>query len=469
MTSVKKCGIFLLKSVNNYSKNILKSVKMGFVMLFRKIQAYIEEYFTSDSNKVLLIEGARQIGKTYIIRHVGKKMFENYIEINMVQDFDGPRQFENVKTVEDFYLQVSMIAGSKMKEKENTLIFIDEIQVYPRLITMLKFLKDDDKFNYIASGSLLGVTLNETTSIPIGSIERKAMYALDFEEFLISQGFNSYAVNALRSKYEKQQSLDEVTHERVMDLFKKYLLVGGLPDAVNSYIKDKNIVNVRTVQSEIHTYYGADASKYDSERKLKIRRIYDQIPSNLENKKKRVVVQNIEGIKGKRFSDYEDEFDYLISAGIALDVKAVSTPTFPLIESSGKNLLKLYLNDVGILTNILYKHNIRAILDSEKSINLGTVYESVVASELKAHGHRLFYYDNRSKGEVDYLTDDYDSLSVVPIEVKSGKDYTIHSALNNFVSNDSYNIKKAVVLSNEREVTHKGKIVYMPVYYVMFM
>ena len=442
---------------------------MGFVMLFRKIQAYIEEYFTSDSNKVLLIEGARQIGKTYIIRHVGKKMFENYIEINMVQDFDGPRQFENVKTVEDFYLQVSMIAGSKMKEKENTLIFIDEIQVYPRLITMLKFLKDDDKFNYIASGSLLGVTLNETTSIPIGSIERKAMYALDFEEFLISQGFNSYAVNALRSKYEKQQSLDEVTHERVMDLFKKYLLVGGLPDAVNSYIKDKNIVNVRTVQSEIHTYYGADASKYDSERKLKIRRIYDQIPSNLENKKKRVVVQNIEGIKGKRFSDYEDEFDYLISAGIALDVKAVSTPTFPLIESSGKNLLKLYLNDVGILTNILYKHNIRAILDSEKSINLGTVYESVVASELKAHGHRLFYYDNRSKGEVDYLTDDYDSLSVVPIEVKSGKDYTIHSALNNFVSNDSYNIKKAVVLSNEREVTHKGKIVYMPVYYVMFM
>lgn len=438
-------------------------------MLFRKIQAYIEEYFTSDSNKVLLIEGARQIGKTYIIRHVGKKMFENYIELNMVQDFDGIKLFENVKTVEDFYLQVSMIAGERMKEKENTLIFIDEIQVYPHLITMLKFLKADDKFNYIASGSLLGVTLNETTSIPIGSIERKTMYALDFEEFLISQGFNSFAISVLKSKYEKQESLDESTHERVMDLFKKYLLVGGLPDAVNSYNKDKNIVNVRTIQNEIHAYYGADASKYDNERKLKIRRIYDQIPSNLENKKKRVVVQNIEGIKGKRFSDYEDEFDYLVSAGIALEVKAVSTPTFPLIESSGKNLLKLYLNDVGILTNILYKHNIRAILDSEKSINLGTVYESVVASELKAHGHRLFYYDNRSKGEVDYLTDDYDSLSVLPIEVKSGKDYTVHSALNNFVSNDSYNIEKAVVLSNEREVTHKGKIVYMPVYYVMFM
>lgn len=438
-------------------------------MLFRKIQAYIEAYFNSDSNKVLLIEGARQIGKTYIIRHVGKKMFENYIEINMVQDFDGDRLFDKVKTVDDFYLQVSMLAGEKMKERNNTLIFIDEIQVYPHLITMLKFLKDDNKFTYIASGSLLGVTLNETTSIPIGSIERKQMYPLDFEEFLISQGFNSYAVNALKNKFEKRESLDESMHEKVMDLFKKYLLIGGLPDAVNSYIKDKNIVNVRTIQSEIHGYYGADASKYDSERKLKIRRIYDQIPSNLENKKKRVVIQNIEGIKGKRYSDYEDEFDYLISAGIALDVKAISTPVFPLIESSGKNLLKLYLNDVGILTNILYKHNIRAVLDSEKSINLGTVYESVVASELKAHGHKLYYYDNRNKGEVDYLIDDYDSLSVVPVEVKSGKDYTVHSALNNFVSNESYNIKSAVVLSNEREITHKGKVAYLPIYFVMFM
>ncbi|MGM9551732.1 MAG: DUF4143 domain-containing protein, partial [Clostridia bacterium] len=267
---------------------------------------------------------------------------------------------------------------------------------------------------------------------------------------------------------ELRESLDINTHNRILDLFKKYLLVGGLPDAVNSFNKDKNIVNVRKIQNEIYSYYGADASKYDVERKLKIRRIYEQIPSNLENKKKRVVIKDIEGIKGKRFSDYQDEFDYLINAGIALEVKAISTPVFPLIESSGKNLLKLYLNDVGILTNILYRHNIRAVLDDEKSINLGTVYESVVASELKAHGFNLFYYDNRSKGEVDYLIDDYDELSVVPIEVKSGKDYTVHSALNHFLSNEDYNIKKAYVLSNSREIVTKGKITYLPIYYVMF-
>ena len=189
-------------------------------MLFRKIQTYIEDYFNSNSNKVLLIEGARQVGKTYIIRYVGKKMFENYIEINMVQDFDGNQLFANTKTVDDFYLQVSMLAGDKMKEKDNTLIFIDEIQVYPHLITMLKFLKDDNKFNYIASGSLLGITLNQTTSIPIGSIERKQMYPLDFEEFLISQGFNHFAINALKNKFEKQDSLDEKPPEKIMDLFK---------------------------------------------------------------------------------------------------------------------------------------------------------------------------------------------------------------------------------------------------------
>ena len=437
-------------------------------MLYRKIQAEIENYLKSNSNKILIIDGARQIGKTYIINYTGKKLFENYIEINMVEDFLGDKLFENVRTVDDFYLQVSMIAGDRMKEKNNTLIFIDEIQAYPHLLTLLKFLKQDDKFTYIASGSLLGVTLAKTTSIPMGSIEVRRMYPLDFEEFLISQGFNDFAINGIRKRFEAEESLDENTHAKLLDLFKKYLLVGGLPDAVNSYNKNKNIVEVRKIHDEIHEYYAVDASKYDKENSLKIRRIYDAIPSTLENKKKRVVIQDIENIKGKRFTDYKDEFDYLIHAGIALEVKAISTPVFPLLESSGKNLLKLYLNDVGLLTNVLYRNNVRAVLDDVKSINLGSVYESVVASELKAHGYSLFYYDNRNKGEVDYLIDDYDELSVVPIEVKSGKDYTVHSALNNFVSNEDYNIKKGYVLSNSREVKRNGKIVYMPIYYIMF-
>lgn len=437
-------------------------------MLYRKITTLIEDHLKSDTGKILLIDGARQVGKTYIIRYIGKKLFENYIELNMVEDSVGAGLFANTRTIEDFYLQVSMVAGDRMKQKENTLIFIDEIQAYPHLLTLLKFLAQDDKFTYIASGLLLGVTLSETTSIPMGSIRKVRMFPLDFEEFLYANGMNAPAISALQKKFERIEALDEAVHNKLMDLFRKYLLVGGLPDAVNAYLETKNIQLVREIQSEIHDYYAADASKYDAERKLKIRRVYDLIPSNMENKKKRIIAQNIEGKKGKIFANYSDEFEYLISSGIALNVQAISNPVFPLIESSGKNLLKLYLNDVGILTGILYGSNVRAILDDERSINLGSVYESVVASELAAHGHRLFYYDNRSKGEVDYLIDDYDTLSAVPIEVKSGKDYTVHSALNNFVSNEDYHIKKAFVLSNERMVKTNKKITYLPIYYIMF-
>lgn len=437
-------------------------------MLYRKIAATIEDHLKSDSNRILLIDGARQVGKTYIIRHVGKKCFENFIEVNMVEDSLGERLFANTRTVDDFYLQLSMLAGQKMKARENTLIFLDEIQAYPHLLTLLKFLRDDHRFTYIASGSLLGVTLAETTSIPMGSIRKIRMFPLDFEEFLYANGMNELAITTLRRKFEARESLDEGMHNKMMDLFRKYLLVGGLPDAVNAFIAEKNIHLVREIQSEIRDYYAADASKYDHERKLKIRRIYDMIPSNLENKKKRVVAQRIEDKKGKTFADYQDEFEYLISAGIALNVQAISTPVFPLIESSGKNLLKLYLNDVGILSGILYGTNIRAILDDERSVNLGSVYESVVASELIAHGHKLFYYDNRNRGEVDYLIDDYDSLSAVPIEVKSGKDYTVHSALNAFVKTEDYHIKKAFVLSNSREIRTNGKIMYLPIYFIMF-
>lgn len=438
-------------------------------MLFRKIEAQIEDHLKSDSRAIMLIDGARQVGKTYIIRHVGQKLFENYIELNLVEDYVGARLFANAKTVEDFYLAVSMLAGDRMKEKENTLIFIDEIQAYPHLLTLLKFLAQDDRFTYIASGSLLGVTLAQTTSIPMGSIRMVRMFPLDFEEFLYANGMNALVVSSLRKKYERQESLDEATHAKVLDMFRKYLLVGGMPDAVNAFVTEKNIQLVRQIQSEIYAYYAADASKYDDGRKLKIRRIYDLIPSNLENKKKRVVAQSIENKRGKTFADYQDEFDYLISAGIALSVQAISTPVFPLIQSSGKNLLKLYLNDVGILSGILYGNNIQAILSDEESINLGSVYECVVASELIAHGHKLFYYDNRTKGEVDFLIDDYDSLSAVPIEVKSGKDYTVHSALNAFVSNEDYHVKKAIVLSNEREIMTKNKITYLPIYNIMFI
>lgn len=437
-------------------------------MLYRKIEKVIEDHLRSNSNKIMLINGARQVGKTYIIRCVGQKMFKNFIEINMVEDYSRNRIFENIKTVDDLYFNLSVMAGDKMEEYDNTLIFLDEIQVYPHLLTLLKFLSQDKKYRFIVSGSQLGVTLSMTSSIPMGSIRKIEMYPLDFEEFLYANGAGRNVVEKMRHNFENLEPLEENTHLYIMDLFKKYLLVGGMPDVVNTYISTHNIMRIRDIQNEIYEYYATDASKYDEMHKLKIRDIYYMIPFNMENKKKRIVIQNIENKRGKTYSDYSDEFEYLISSGIALSVKAISNPSFPLIETASKNLQKLYLNDVGILTSILYGNNIHAVMNDIKSINLGSVYETIVASELKAHGYNLFYYDNRTKGEVDYLIDDYNSLSVLPIEVKSGKDYQVHSALNGFIANENYHIQKAIVLSNEREIIKKEKIIYMPIYYVMF-
>lgn len=424
----------------------------------------------SDSNRMLMVDGARQIGKSYIIRHIGKKMFSNYIEINMEEDKLGERIFAEARTTKDFYISLSVVAGDRMKERNNTLVFIDEIQAYDHLLTLVKFLMQEKRFTYVASGSLLGITLKNTQSVPMGSLDVEHMYPMDFEEFLIANNVGSSAIDAMRGCFNEHKSLSESMHNKMMDLFKKYLIVGGLPRAVETFVETRNIVEIRSVQNEVHDLYEVDCTKYEEEHsgKLKIRRIYQMIPSILENKKKRVVIKNIENKSWKRTDNYLEEFDYLISAGVALEVKAISKPSYPLIENSGKKLLKLYLNDVGILSSLYYRNNIKAIMDDVRSINLGSVYETVVAQELKAHGYGLYYYDNKKNGEVDFLIDDADNLSNIPVEVKSGKDYSIHSALTRFLSMDEYNVKKAYVLSNEREIYTKGGIMYIPIYYVMF-
>ena len=397
-------------------------------------------------------------------------MFPNYIEVNMEEDKLGDRIFADARTTKDFYMALSVVAGDKMKDKENTLVFIDEIQAYGHLLTLVKFLMQENRFTYVASGSLLGVTLKNTQSVPIGSLHIQHMYPMDFEEFLYANGVGEVAIETMRESFNSNRALSDVMHNKMLDLFKKYLLVGGLPKAVEVFVDSRNVVEFRSVQQEAHSLYGIDASKYEElhDRKLKIRRIYDMIPSNLENKKKRIVINKIEDKSWKRADDYLNEFDYLISAGIALEVKAISKPSYPLVENSGKNLLKLYLNDVGILSGIFYRNNIRAVMSDIRSINLGSVYETVVAQELKAHGYNLYYYDNKKNGEVDYLIDDTDNLSNIPIEVKSGKDYTVHSALDKFLANDEYNIKKAYVLSNEQKVYTENGITYIPIYYIMF-
>ena len=438
-------------------------------MLKRKFTAVLEQYLTENTNKILLVNGARQIGKSYLIRYVGKKLYPHFVEINLQKDKEGPAIFSHVHTTQELYMQVSTIANEILGNKSDTLIFLDEIQVYPHLLTMLKFLREDGRYHFIASGSQLGIALAETTSVPMGSVAIETMYQLDFEEFLWANGAGKEAIDGMRDLFEKRQPLPEGMHRYILQQFRYYLLVGGLPDAVNHFVESHNMREVRDIHRDIHELYRTDASQYDAERKLMIRRIYDMVPSQLENRKKRIVYQNIEDKKGKHFADYQDEFEYLIESGITLEAKAISQPKYPLAESSSKNLLKLYLNDVGLLTYLLYGLNINAVLQDERSINLGTVYESVVAQELRAHGFKFYYYDNKKKGEVDYLINDYSTTQVLPLEVKSGKDYKEHSALSKFLDEKEYNIHQAIVFSNEPRVWQDKGIWYMPIYYIMFL
>lgn len=435
-------------------------------MLQRKIYQNIVDFLLKQPKKVLIIEGARQVGKTYIIRQIGNEKFSSFVEINMLEDKMFSKQFENLRSIDDFYLRLSSVAGQKLKERD-TLVFIDEIQAYPELITLLKFLNDDGKYRYIASGSLLGITLSNITSIPIGTIEIMKMYPLDFEEFLVANGVGNEYIDYIKKKIIDNETIEEKDHIKMMDLFKKYLLIGGMPDVVNQYLNDINIVEIRKTQKTIIDLYKTDCSQYDKENKLKIQRLYEVIPSNMENKKKRVEFNNIEQKIGKTKSDYQEEFDYLISSGIALEVKSVSEPRFPLLQSTIKSLLKLYMNDVGLLTCLLYESNISPIMDDINSINLGSVYENVVATELKAHGKELYYYDNKKTGEVDFLVDDYNALSIVPIEVKSGKNYYVHSAINNLLKINNYNMGCGLVFNNKKDIEEKNKVKYMPIYALM--
>ena len=438
-------------------------------MFRRKIEKVINEYFNGNKEKILVIDGARQIGKSYIVRKLSINTFSNYIEINLKDDFHGDKLFAEVKTTRDFYLQVSSLPEANLNTREDTIIFLDEIQVYPHLLTMLKPLNMERKYTYIVGGSLLGITLKHTF-IPMGSIDEVKMYPMDFEEFLWANNVGSDVIDYLKESFEKMKPINEGIHQNILKKFKEYLLCGGLPDAVKEFVINNNVSKMRNVHKQTYDYYNDDCTQYDLEHKLKIQRIYDMMPSYMENKVKRIKANKIEDKKHEVLEKYNEEFEYLINSGIALSVKAVSNLKFPLIESSSKNLIKLYFNDVGLLTYILFRNNIRAILDYDSGINLGSVYETVCAMELKAHGHDLYYFDSKKVGEVDFIINDYNNLSVLPIEIKSGNNQSFFRAIPKLVLKEgNYKMKKGYIFGNKNILQKNNNLITLPIYLIMFM
>ena len=436
-------------------------------MFYRKIEERINRYYADKNAKILVIDGARQIGKSFIIRETGKKFFKHFVEINLKDDSEGDKLFESVRTTEDFYLQVSALYGNNLGDVSDTMIFLDEIQVYPHLLTMLKPLKADARYRYICSGSLLGITLQHTF-IPMGSIDEVKMFPMDFEEFLLANNVGKDVISYLKKCFVGQTPPSEGIHKTILGLFKRYLLSGGLPDSVKAFVEAKNVYTMRENQALTYKYYSDDAAKYDKEHSLKIRRIYDYLPSYMGNKVKRIQFKKIEDAPKASMGRYQDEFDYLLSSGCVLGAKAISNPVFPLCESASKNLIKLYYNDVGLLTNLLYKNNIDAVLNKDSGVNLGSVYETACAMELSAHGHDLYYFDSKKVGGVDFLINDYENTSILPIEIKSGNDQNNFRAIPKLVK-EPYNLQKGYIFGNENGISSKSNLVTFPIYMIMFL
>lgn len=351
----------------------------------RKIKDKISRFLREESKKALLVTGARQIGKTYIIRECLKEQFSSIVEINFVENEAAKRIFAEFKDTRDILLRLSAVADQPLVKGE-TVIFLDEVQECKEIVTAIKFLVEEGSYRYVMSGSLLGVELKDIRSVPVGYMNVMEMYPMDFEEFCMAN---------------QVEPVDDLIHDKMMELFRLYLIVGGMPAVVQKYIDTNNLKHVIELQKEILAQYKKDIAKYDPDNKLYLEDIFNLIPSELNNKNKRFIMKKLN--ENFKFSRYENSFIWLKDAGVALPTYCASEPTVPLLLSKATNLFKLFASDVGLLA-AMYADGIQMkILMNEMNMNYGAIYENVVAQELKCHGFDLYYNNNNRLGELDFF------------------------------------------------------------------
>lgn len=414
------------------------------------------------SKTALLIEGARQIGKTFSIRQFGKK-FKTYIEINFIEQPEAISLFKDLSNTKDLLARLSLFTKQKLI-KRDTLIFFDEVQICPEVITYIKFLVDEGSYNYILSGSLLGIEINDLRSVPVGYLTIKRMFPLTFREFALNLGLNSSILENLETSFKEKKPVDDFIHKKMMELFRVYLVVGGMPAAVNRYIETNNLNEVIDIQNQIVNLYKKDITQYDKNNKLAIAQIFELIAPQLNSQNKRFIIKDIKS--GVKFDRYENSFLWLKDAGFALPVYNVETPKIPLKLSKSRSLFKLFMSDVGLLASE-YSQGIQLkIISGDDKLNYGAIFENYIAQELTACEHDLYYYNNKKRGELDFLIE-YDG-EVLPIEVKSGKDYKVHRAISNIMDCGEFNLNRALIFNNSN-LKVEGKLTYAPIYMAMFL
>jgi len=458
-------------------------------MLRRKIEEKLS-YWYNNRSQALLVVGARQIGKTHSITSFIHDRFDNVIEIDFSDRTELIDVFALLQNSDDLIRRLSVVAGNKLVEHK-TVVFFDEIQlVYQRrdelkkkgdlppnsqdIITAMKSLVSKGEYRFILSGSLLGAVLKDINLNPTGYLDEYKMYPLDFEEFLWAKGVGQIAIDHLKDCFELKKPVDPAIHEMMLRYFREYALVGGMPEAVKAFVTTNNLYAVNEAHTQIIKRYKVDITTYieDNEMKLRVRDIFDAIPSQLSSKNSRFISSQVLDKQYLKHARVFDEFLWLTNAGVAIPAYHVNEPVIPLGLAAERKTLKLFSSDVGLLVSQLVDTGIREkLLNNEKVINYGAPYENIAAQELFAHGFdgQLFYYNSKAHGEVDFLV----TLNneVLPIEIKSGKEpqsliYN-HSALNNMLSLYPHPI--AYVFGETNVIKENDRIYQLPIYMIDFI
>ena len=426
--------------------------------MYRKDSVTVGEWL-KNSNKALLVTGARQIGKTWLIRDEIEKSGYTKFEINFIDQPDMITYLNAEMSAEEFMIKLKMIMPEDCKPHE-TVVFFDEIQKCPEIVTKIKFLVDEGSFKYVMSGSLLGVEPGGIASAPVGYLTVLRMYPMDFEEFMVANSVSKTTLDMLKEKFETMRPVDEFIHQKLLSLFFVYLIVGGMPDAVKTYIETKDIREVDKVQRDIIMLYKEDFSQYEREnKKLRLKSIYDIIPAELNKQNKKFVFTMLD--KELKFDRYENSFLWLKDAGVALPVYNVDAPVIPLIASKSSNVFRLFSNDIGLLTSAYPAETKIELINKNGEVNNGAHFENVVAQQLTANGFEPYFCKKKNIGEMDFAIEM--SGKVVPIEVKSGKAYKSHKALDHFMNVPDYDLEKAYVFSAQNVET-EGSVIYLPIY-----
>lgn len=428
----------------------------------RKLNDRLCEWKGRKGHKALLIDGARQVGKTFAVREFAKEHYDAFLEINFIETPGAKAIFEGDLDARSIIMGLTAYSGIPLVPGK-TLIFFDEIQECPRARTAIKFLVDDGRFDYVESGSLLGVTYQHVDSLPIGYEEELRVYPLTFAEFAVAAGIQPEILDEARSACEFGTPVPRAIHERLLRAFRIYMAVGGMPAAAQVFVDTGDIARVLEVQRSILGLYRQDAAKY-APNKAHVNAIFDSIPSQLDKKNRRFKLTDLS--KTARMERYGSDFMWLADAGIALPCYNVTAPTVPLQINKQHNLFKLFLCDTGLLSSASVGAVQFDLIQGNLSINQGSFLENVLAQELVANDFGLFYFDKARVGEVDFVLQK--GSTVLPLEAKSGADYTSHRALDNLMSVDEWGLERAIVLCGGN-VSKEGNVKYLPWYAVSFL